>query len=184
MGKISAFEFMTLNGFIKGPGEDISWHPHSEEENEHAAGSLQSGNILLFGRVTYEMMVSFWPTPTAYENFPAVAEGMNKAEKIVFSRTLNKAEWNNTRLIREDIIAEMKKLKRESPKDMTLLGSASILTQFAENGLIDEYQIMLDPVALGDGTSLFKGIKEKLHLELSGVKPFKNGIVVLNYRPR
>lgn len=183
MRKLTVFNFVTLNGYFKGPNEDIRWHKHGGEEAEYSAKSLKSGNTLLFGRVTYEMMKSFWPTPMAFESFPIVAEGMNKAEKIVFSRTLKKVEWNNTRLMKDNIVEEIKKMKQMTGKDMTLLGSGSIVTQFAEQGLIDEYQIMVDPVVLGDGTPIFKGINNKLKLRLLKTKRFRSGNVLLYYQP-
>ena len=183
MRKLIAFDFVTLNGYYKGPKGDISWHRHGAEENGYAAEKLKSGGTLLFGRVTYEMMASYWPTPIAIKNDPVVAEGMNNADKIVFSRTLKKVEWNNTRLVKENIAEEIKKMKRMAGKDMTLLGSGSILTQFAEQGLIDEYQIMVDPVVLGDGTPLFKDIKHKLDLKLTTTTTFKSGVVLLCYQP-
>lgn len=182
MGKLSSFTFITLNGFYKGINEDISWHRHGAEESEYAARGANSESILLFGRITYEMMVSYWPTPAAYQNMPAVAEGMNNSEKIVFSKTLGKAEWKNTKLIKDNIVDEIKKLKKTSAKGMTILGSGSIVSQFAEAGLIDEYQIMLDPVVLGDGIPIFKGMKNKLDLTLTDIKRFKSGIVLLSYR--
>lgn len=182
MPKLSVFNFITLDGYYKGYGNDISWHRHSSEEAEYSAESLKPGNLLLFGRVTYEMMFSFWPTPMAFKNFPVVAEGMNNAEKIVFSRTLEKAEWNNTRLIKGNIAAEIKKLKKTARNDMTLLGSGSILTQLAQKGLIDEYQIMIDPVVIGKGISIFKNIKKQLNLELTASRVFKSGTVLLSYR--
>ena len=129
------------------------------------------------------MMASYWPTPDAIKNAPIVAEGMNNADKIVFSRTLKKVEWNNTRLVKDNIVEEIKKMKRMPGKDMTLLGSGSILTQFAEQGLIDEYQIMVDPVVIGDGTPIFKGIKHKLDLKLTMTRAFKSGVVLLCYQP-
>ena len=183
MRKIFVFNFVTLNGYFKGPQEDISWHRHGAEENEYAAENLKSGSTLLFGRVTYEMMANYWPTPVALKNDPIVAEGMNNAEKIVFSRTLKKAEWNNTRLVKDNIVEEIKKMKQMHGKDMTLLGSGSIVTQFAEQGLIDEYQIMVDPVILGDGTPIFKGIRHKLDLKLTKTRTFKSGVVLLCYQP-
>ena len=146
MGKLSVFNFITLNGFYKGTNNDISWHRHGTEENEFASEGLKSDSMLLFGRVTYQMMAGYWPTPMAAQNDPTVAEGMNSSEKIVFTRTLKKAEWNNTRIISDNVIEEVKKLKKNG-KDMTILGSGSIVTLFAEHGLIDEYQIMVDPVA-------------------------------------
>ena len=142
---------------------------------------LKFDSILLFGRVTYEMMEGYWTTSMALDNDPIVAAGMNKSEKIVFSRTMKKAEWNNTKLINDNIIDEIKKLKQTPGKDMAILGSGSILTQFAEHGLIDEYQFMVDPVILGEGTSIFKGIKHKLDLKLTQSRTFKSGVVLLCY---
>ena len=117
---------------------------------------------------------------------PEIAEGMNKSEKIVFSRTLKNADpivigWKNTRIIRNNIVEEIKKLKSTSKKDMTILGSGSILTQLAEAGLMDSFQFMLDPIALGDGTPIFKGIGNKLDLKLTATRAFKSGAVLLSY---
>jgi len=108
---------------------------------------------------------------------------MNKAEKIVFSRTLTKADWENTRIIKEDITGAIKQLKQTPGKDLCLLGSGSILTQLADAGLIDTYQFMVDPVALGDGTPAFKGLTKKLDLKLTSTRTFKSGVVLLNYQP-
>lgn len=182
MGKLSSFQFITLNGFYKGPDNDISWHRHGGEESAFAEEGAQSNSTLLFGRITYEMMASFWPTPEAQQSMPVVAEGMNKSEKIVFSRTLKTATWNNTRIVKDNIEAEVKRLK-ESGKSMTILGSGSILTQLANSGLIDEYQVMIDPVALGSGTPLFKGLQHQLDLQLINSRVFKSGVVLLSYLP-
>jgi dihydrofolate reductase len=146
MRKLNVFNFITLNGYFQGPNRDISWHKHGVEENEYAVEGIKSGSTLLFGRVTYELMASYWPTPHAIKNDPIVAEGMNNADKIVFSRTLKKAEWNNTRLVKDNIAEEIRRMKQLPGTDMTLLGSGSIATQFAQQGLIDEYQVMVDPV--------------------------------------
>lgn len=183
MGKLSVFNFLTLNGFYKGLNEDISWHRHGVEENDFAADGAKSQGILLFGRVTYEMMAGFWPGPEAIKNNPAVAEGMNKSDKIVFSTTLESAGWNNTKLIKRDIIEEIKKLKQLPDTNMTILGSGSIVTQCAEQGLIDHYQLMIDPVVIGEGTPLFKGISNKLDLRLINTKTFESGVVLLTYQP-
>jgi dihydrofolate reductase len=182
MGKINVFNFLSINGYYKGPGGDLSWHKHGEEENDYSEKSLEpSNNILLFGRVTYEMMASYWPTPMATENSPVVAERMNKTQKIVFSRTLKNAGWSNTRLIKDNIIEEVKKLKQTSLGDMTILGSGSIVSLFANHGLIDEVQIMLDPVAIAGGAPFMKDISHQIDLALTGTKTFKSGVVLLNY---
>src|SRR5829696_8832675 len=131
MRKLTSFIFVSLDGYFKGNKEDISWHHHGEEEGEFSADNIRSGNILLFGRNTYEMMAGFWSTPMAFDLFPDVAKGMNSAEKVVFSRTLLKAEWQPTRIINDHMIDEIGKLKQTAEKNMTLLGSGSILTQLA-----------------------------------------------------
>jgi len=185
MGKLVVFNFVTLNGFFKGPGGDISWHQHGgmQDEKEFAERNAQSGATLLFGRVTYQMMAGYWPSPIARQNDPVMAEGMNKADKIVFSKTLDKAEWSNTRLIRGNMIEEVRKLKEVPGKDMAILGSGTIATQLAEHGLIDEYQLMVDPVVIGDGTPVFKNVDHQVSLKLTDTKVFKSGRVLLCYVP-
>jgi dihydrofolate reductase len=184
MRKLSSFTFITLNGFLHDGHGDISWHKHGAEENQYAAESLQAGNILLFGRKTWEMMASYWPTPMAMENDPIVAAGMNKAEKLVFSSTLQEAAWENTTIINGDITEKIRLLKQTPGNNMTLLGSGSILSQFAENGLIDDFLIMIDPVAIGAGSSIFKGIQHQLDLNLKNIQTFKSGVILLHYSPK
>lgn len=183
MRKLTVFNFITLNGFYAGPGGDISWNQHGPEQNEHAENGLQGNSILLFGRVTYQMMAGFWPTSQAMQQMPEVAEGMNKAEKIVFSNTLRKADWNNSRIISGDIGKAIRELKATDGKDLTILGSGSIVSLFSDLGLIDAYQIMINPVALGQGTPIFHDIKKQLNLKLTNSAILKNGIVVLDYEP-
>jgi dihydrofolate reductase len=183
MRKLTAFNFTTLNGFYKGPNEDIGWHTHDKEELKYSEEMLALNNILLFGRKTYEHMASFWPTAMAMEMFPKVADAMNEAEKIVFSHTHIEAGWKNTQLINGDIAGKVKQLKLSPGKDLTVLGSGSIVNLFTERKLIDEYQVMIDPVAIGKGTTLFSGIKNKLTLELTNVKTFKSGVILLYYKP-
>jgi dihydrofolate reductase len=183
MGRLIVYNFITANGYFKGPGEDISWaKQNSAQEREFAAENFKHGNILVFGRVTYQMMASYWPSADALKNAPQVAEGMNKAEKIVFSKTLDKAEWNNTRVIKEDIGSAIKKLKKDSDKDMTILGSGTIVNQLTELKLIDEYQVMVYPVMIGGGTTLLKDISYKLELNVAKTRTFESGSVVYFYQ--
>jgi dihydrofolate reductase len=183
MSKLTSFTFISLDGYFKGPQEDISWHQHGEEEGSFSAENLKSGNILLFGRKTFQMMESFWPTQMAFDLFPDVAKGMNGAEKIVFSRTLSRADWMNTRVINQNLADEIRKLKAAKGKDLTLLGSGNLQAQLAEEDLIDEYQFMLDPVALGSGTPVFNGIRHHLRLQLIDTRVFRSGSVLLRYKP-
>ena len=185
MRRLAAFIFITLDGYFEGPEKgDIGWHRHGPEEDAFAIESLKAGSTLLFGRTTYDMMAGYWTTPMAVKNDPIVAEGMNKAEKIVFSRTLDKAAWKRTRVAKGDLGEEIRKLKAVTGKVMTLMGSGSILTQLADRGLIDEYQIMVDPVVLGAGTKIFGALTHKLDLALKSTKTFKSGAVLLSYEPR
>lgn len=184
MRKISVFNFLTLNGFYKGVNEDISWHRHGGDENKYAEEGAQSESILLFGRKTYEMMAAYWPTPIALEQNKLVAEGINRSEKIVFSTTLQTANWENTRIISKNGMEEVAALKNTSGKDMTVLGSGSLVTQLTDAGLIDEYQFMIDPVALGTGTPIFQHINKKLDLELVSSRAFPSGVVLLLYRKK
>jgi len=183
MRKVSVFNFITLNGYFQGADGDISWHRHEADTGKYSDEKSQMGNTLLFGRVTYQQMASFWPTPAAQQMQPVTADGMNKAEKIVFSRTLKKADWNNTRLIKEDLVTAVRKLKNEPGSDITILGSGSIVTQLADAGLIDAYGFMIDPVALGEGVPLFRGMKNKLDLKLTSSNVFKSGVIMVTYEP-
>ncbi len=183
MRKLTVFNLMTLDGYIAGEDGDISWHNVDQEFQELADKAANSGNTLIFGRVTYELMASFWPTEEALKTDPLVAQGMNKAEKIVFSRTLDKVVWNNTRLVKQDLTGDIGKLKQQEGKDLTILGSGSIVAQLAQEGLIDRYEILLNPVVLGKGKTMFEGLKGRLNLKLTGTRTFGNGNVLLTYEP-
>jgi dihydrofolate reductase len=177
------FNLITLDGYLSGPGGDISWHNVDAEFQEYAEKNSNSGNTLLFGRVTYELMAGYWASPEALKNDPIVAQGMNRASKIVFSRTLDKAGWINTRLVKNDLPGEVRRLKQQNEKDLTILGSGTIVAQLAQAGLIDEYQIMLNPIALGNGKTMFEGISNKLALKFISTRTFGNGNVLLQYEP-
>lgn len=184
MRKLKVFNLITLDGYFAGPGGDISWHNVDEEFRELANKNANSGATLLFGRLTYQMMAAYWPSEAGRRDDPAVARGMCAAEKIVFSRTLKKAGWENTRLVRRGLLAEVRRLKSGSGKPLVVLGSGTIVAQLAEAGLVDEYQLLLVPVALGGGRTLFEGIKRRLELKLAATRVFKNGNVLLTYARR
>ena len=183
MRKIVVFNLVTLDGYFAGQDGDISWHNVDAEFNEFAIEKVKAGNTLLFGRVTYELMAGFWPTPEAIKRDPIMAERMNNLPKIVFSRTLDRVEWNNTRLVKADMLSEVRKMKQESGTNMTILGSGSIISQLAQHELIDEYQLLVNPVVLGKGKSMFQGLRDKLALKLTKSRIFGNGNVLLHYEP-
>jgi len=181
MQKLLVFNLVTLDGYFAGLGGDISWHHVDEEFQEFANKNSNAGATLLFGRVTYQLMASYWPTPQAIKEDPIVAQGMNKAQKVVFSKTLAKAEWNNTRLIKDDMLGEVRRMKQGSGVGLTVLGSGSIVSQLTQEGLIDEYQILLNPVVLGEGKTMFEGIKKQPTFKLTGTRTFGNGSFLLTY---
>jgi dihydrofolate reductase len=184
MRKLVVFNMVSLDGFFVDGKGDMSWAHKNDAEwntfvNENASGS----GVLVFGRITYELMASYWPTPMALQNSPVVAKGMNAMPKIVFSRTLEKASWSNTKLIKGDLAAEVLKLKNERGPDMVILGSGSIVSQLAQQNLIDEYQVALRPIILGKGRTMFEGVKDKLSLKLTKSRTFGNGTVFTCYQP-
>jgi len=182
MRKLLAFMNISLDGYYVDAHGDMSWaHQQDAEWNDFANENSKSGGQLLFGRVTYEMMASWWPSPMAHEMMPTVAEGMNSMPKMVFSRTLEEATWRNTELIKGDLVSEVRRLKEADGPGMATLGSGSIVTQLAEAGLIDEFQIVICPVALGGGKSLFGGLSSRLSLKRTSSRAFENGNVVINY---
>ena len=185
MRKLSVFNQVSLDGYFVDAKGDMSWakEDNDEEFNAFTSENAKGGGELLFGRITYEMMASFWPTPQAYQMLPDVAEQMNNLPKVVFSRTMDKASWNNTRLMKGDLISEVRKLKQEPGQDIVIMGSGTIISQLATTGLIDEYQMVMIPVVLGSGRTMFDGIGENIKLKLTNSRAFKNGKVFLCYEP-
>jgi dihydrofolate reductase len=184
MQKLVVFNNVTLDGYFAGVNGDLSWAHSGNDDAEYnafVADNASGGGRLLLGRMTYELMASYWPTPVAIENMPVVAEGINSMPKVVFSRTLDQASWNNTKLVKGDIAAEIRRMKQEPGKGITILGSGSIVSQLAPEGLIDEYHVMVNPVVLGKGRTMFDGIKEKLPLKLTKTRTFGSGKVFLCY---
>jgi dihydrofolate reductase len=185
MAKLSAFNNISLDGYFSGKNGEFAWaKSHLDPEfNAFVAGNAQSGGTLIFGRITYQLMASYWPTAQALKSDPAVADGMNKSPKIVFSRTLNSVEWNNTKLVKADPVSEIRKLKNESSGDMVILGSGSIVSQMAQAGLIDEFQVVVNPVILGEGRTMFDGLKHSVGLKMTRNQIFSSGNAFLCYEP-
>ena len=185
MSKLMVFNSVSVDGYFTDTKGDMSWAHQNDPEwrdftNENVRGD---GGILLFGRVTYEMMASHWPTPQAKEQFPEVAGKMNSAQKVVFSRTLNKVSWNNTRLLKGDLLKEVRKMKDGTSQGIVILGSGTIVSQLAQANLIDQYQLIVNPIVLGAGRTLFEGMKNQVRLKRTQSRTFKNGNVLLTYEP-
>ncbi|MGO9481771.1 MAG: dihydrofolate reductase family protein [Candidatus Kryptoniota bacterium] len=183
MRKLYLFDFITLDGFFEGPNSDISWHNVDDEFQEFAIDQLNETATLLFGRVTYQMMASYWQTDTAIKNDPIVAGKMTSLPKIVFSTTLAKTDWNNTRIVRENAQEEVSKLKSTPGKDIAILGSSDLAVSLMNENLIDELRIMVNPVVLGGGKTLFDGLDGRIHLRLLSTRTFRSGNVLLYYVP-
>ena len=185
MRKLMVFNQVSVDGYFVDANGDMDWakEGNDEEFNAFTSENAKSGGELLFGRITYELMASFWPTPQAQKMLPDVAEQMNNLPKVVFSRTMEKASWNNTRLIKGNLVSEVQKMKKEPGQGMVIMGSGSIVSQLAGTDLIDEYQMVIIPVVLGRGRTMFDGISKNLKLKLTNSRVFKNGKVFVCYEP-
>jgi dihydrofolate reductase len=184
--RLIVFNQVSLDGYFSSMNGDISWLRKADRDAEwdgFVADNANAESVLMFGRITYELMAGYWPTPVAAEHDPVVAQRMNHLPKVVFSRTLEKASWANTRLAKGDLATEIRKLKGLSGPDLVILGSGSIVSQAARHGLIDQYQFVVFPVALGKGRTVFDGLNETLSLKLTAARTFGNGNVLVCYEP-
>jgi dihydrofolate reductase len=181
MRKIIASINMTLDGFC-----DHTAMIADDELHRHFNDLLESADTMIFGRITYQLMEDSWPAiakkPTGNASLDEFAILIDDISKIVFSNTLKSVVWKNTRLVKEGIGDEVLKLKSQSGKNI-LAGSRSIIVTLAQLGLIDEYQLLIHPVVLGSGLSLFANITERINLKLIKTKTFGSGVVVLYYEP-
>jgi dihydrofolate reductase len=186
MRKLIVFNHISIDGYFTGENGDFRWAHTGNDDPEYAAfvaGNASGGGELLFGRVTYDLMAGYWSSAIADQHDPVVAKAMNNLQKVVFSRTMEKASWNNTKLVKADIHSEIRKMKNESGPGMVIMGSGSIISQLAPEQVIDEYQFMVNPVALGKGRTMFDGIVKLLSLKLMSTRTFKNGKVFLCFQP-
>lgn len=184
MHKVIVFNNISLDGYFTDQHGDMQWaHKQDAEWTDYTAKNAAGDVAFLFGRVTYQLMASFWPTPQARELAPEVAEAMNGRQKLVFSRTLQHATWQNTTLLKGELGAEVRRLKRESKSDLLIFGSGTIVSQLTAQGLIDEYRLVLSPLVLGSGRTMFEGLKDKLQLQRTSTQSFKNGNVLVCYAP-
>jgi dihydrofolate reductase len=180
MRKLRVFESISIDGYFTDANGDISWAHAVGEDAEFAewvSGNASKGGDLLFGRKTYQIMEAFWPTPIAAQQMPKVAKGMNAAKKYVASRTI-KPTWNNSHLLSAELIKGVRDLKASEGPDITLLGSGSVAAQLGEARLVDAYQFVIIPVALGGGRTVFT---KDCKLRLLEQRAFPGGNVVVTY---
>lgn len=187
MRKVIVTTWVTLDGFIAGPNGEMNWVMVDEEMGKYEGGLVSAADTLLLGRVTYQSFAGAWPkvpeNPSASEGEKEYAGKLNAMRKVVFSKTLEKAEWNNSSLAKAVIPEEIEKMKHEPGKDMVIYGSASIVQALTNLGLIDEYQLLVHPVVLGSGKPLFQNIMDRMKLKLVKTKMFNSGVVGLYYQP-
>src|SRR5215831_5762113 len=148
MPKLLVFNHVSLDGYFVDANGSMMWAKHDVNDPEWTAFVSENASgdgTLLFGRITYELMVSYWPTPMAKQHDAAVAGRMNSLSKVVFSRTLDKASWHNTRLVNHSLVSEVRRMKEAPGDGLVILGSGSIVSQLAQAGLIDEYQFVVNP---------------------------------------
>lgn len=188
MRKLILFLHASLDSFVEGPNGamDIGWIAYDADLANHAKEILSTADTVIWGRATYQMMYDYWPTmlsnPAASEHERNHAEWIEKTEKIVFSTTLDKVEWNNSRLVKEHVEEEINKLKQQQGKDMVILGSPRFAHYLMQLDLIDEYKITVSPVLIGSGLPLFQGIQQKANLKLIENKTFASGAIGLHYQ--
>jgi dihydrofolate reductase len=180
MGKLVFAMNVSLDGFADhtatvGPDDEVL---------KFFSDRLDETDVAVFGRVTYQLMESYWPhahkDPKATTGMLEFADKFNAVPKIVFSRTLQEASWNNTRLVREDMIEEVVKLKGQTARSI-LLDGISVSQEFIRLGMVDEYWIVLHPVLVGKGRRLFEGLNTRANLKLMDSRTFRLGVVALHY---
>ncbi len=179
MRKVVVTEYMTLDGVMEAP-QEWSFQFWNEEAAKFKFDELFASDALLLGRVTYQGFASAWPSVTDEDGF---ADRMNSLPKYVVSTTLEEVEWNNSSLIRGNITEEVSKLKQQSGGDILIAGSADLVNTLMQQGLIDEYRLMVHPVVVGNGKHLFREGSDTTTMRLVDTKTFSSGIVVLSYQP-
>jgi len=185
MRKIIATEFYTLDGLMSDPKDQMEWvmSSFSEDLGKYEDDLYDQSDTLLLGRVTYKIFESYWPNALENPESPDrdMAEKINNVEKIVFSKSLKEVSWRNSKILNDINPEEINKLKKQNGKDILIVGSADIVKQFTNLGLIDEYHFIVHPVILSEGKPLFKNLNAQVNLKLKEMKQFSNGVAGLFY---
>jgi dihydrofolate reductase len=178
MRKLFVSNLMSLDGFFETSDHKLDWCVVDDDFFDYADDMLRSVDLILFGRKTYEVMAAHWPTAAK----DRIADQMNGLPKIVFSQTLPRADWHNTRLVADHAADEVAKLKQLPGKDIVILGSAMLASSLLAQGLVDEYRVILNPVLLGQGNLLFKDVRKMIALKLGDTRSFRSGVNILYYQ--
>jgi dihydrofolate reductase len=185
MRKLALFMHLSLDGFAATPNHGLDFLTYNEELQQYADEVVKTVGVPVYGRTTYQLMESYWPTilkkPDANKHELEHAQWVENVPKIVFSKTLTEVTWNNTRLIKDNVAEQLKKLKQEPGKDLVIFGSPGLATNLMNLGLIDEYRLTIHPIILGSGISVFTNNTTKSNLKLVDSKILKSGVVTLHY---
>jgi len=182
MRKIIVSNLVSVDGFFEAPGQSLDWFSHGDDFFDYSVSMLDEMDTILYGSTTYKQMAAFWPTPQG-DVLPAIQQRMNSLRKVVISNTLEKAEWENSVILNGNIATEVNKLKQQPGKNIVILGSGEIVSALTHLRLIDEYRLLVNPVILGAGTPLFKGVHNRLNLQLLQTKTLSSGTIILYYAP-
>ena len=183
MRTLASFIIISLDGFHEGPNGEFNWAIVDEEFREFAIRQLDDAETLGFGRATYEHMAAYWPTEQAQTGDPEISSRMNNMPKLVFSTTLENATWSESTVVGGETIEHVAEIKAAGGGEILVIGSAHLTTSLASAGLLDELRIMISPIVLGQGHSLFETLNERVSLTLLRVRQFNSGNVLLTYRP-
>jgi dihydrofolate reductase len=181
--KLFSFVVTTLDGYYEGPNQEFDWPNVDEEFDEFSVSQLNDIGLLIFGRATYEGMAAFWPTELAAAESPRITEFMNAVPKVVFSNSLTSADWSNTTVATGNVAEMVTQLKRQPGKDIAVFGSSQLTVSMLKQNLVDELRVMVHPVLLGAGHSLFTGLSSRVQLKLQRTMTFRSGNVLLCYQP-
>jgi dihydrofolate reductase len=193
--RVVVSEFVTLDGYMVGPDEDISWvaegfDPQMQDDIADETDRLY--DLFVFGRVTFDMFADYWPhavpydkgdalKPSAGKEDPRIIRALNDRPKLVFSTTLGEPDWAGTRVVAGGVEDEIRRLKHEPGQAIAVQGSASIVQALARADLVDEYHLYLHPVLLGDGKPLFPAGHDRQDVELTGLTRYANGVIATTY---
>lgn len=183
MRKLASFIIVSLDGFHETPDGDFDWPIVDDEFNDFAVRQLDEVEALGFGRTTYEHMASYWPTEQTEINDPGITSRMNSKPKFVFSTSLTEAGWSETTIARGDAVAQAQAIKETPGGDLLIIGSAHLTAHLADAGVLDELRIMISPIVIGQGRSLFQDLTRRIPLTLLRTRLFESGNILLTYRP-
>jgi len=169
----------SIDGYFEGPNHEIDWHIVDDEFKAYAVETLEATDVLIMGRRTYELMAGYWPSAPD----DAVKEYMNGKPNLVFSKTLKRVDWQNSRLATGSIADEVARLKQAPDDGLLWVGGRDLAASFLEQGLMDEVRIVLTPILLGAGKTLFDRIHKRYPLKLLSMRSFKSGNAILTYEP-